>query len=117
MTAEQLLYDALDATGYEIYPQYAPDNQRNPFLVYLMVADTKAYGLNDAPSTLQDKRFQVDIYADGYAELLTMKDTVTTAINAIDPLDGKPVIYGTRDLADEYGRRSVFDLKIWVKPT
>ena len=116
MTAEQILYDALDTTGYKIFPQYAPDNEPNPFLIYLMVADTRLYGLDEVPSDVQTKRFQVDIYVDGYSDLLTMKDTVTTAINAIDPLVAKPIIYGTRDLADEYGRRTVFDLQIWVTP-
>ncbi len=116
MTAEQILYEALATTGYEIFPQLAPDNQSNPFVIYSMIADTKAFGMDEIASTLQDKRFQVDIYSDGYSELLTMKDTVTSAINNIDKSVGKPIIYGTRDLADEYGRRTVFDLKIWVKP-
>lgn len=116
MTAEQILYDALATTGYKIYPQYAPDNQPNPFLVYLMVADTRTFGIDEVPSNLQQKRFQVDIYASGYSELLTMKESVTTVINNIDVLLAKPVIYGTRDLADEYGRRTIFDLQIWVTP-
>ena len=116
MTAEQLLYDAIATTGYEIFPQYAPDNQPNPYIIYLMVTDTKAFGLDETPSTIQDKRFQIDIYADGYAELLTMKDNVLNALIAIDKDAGKVVIYDTRDSADEYGRKTIFDIKIWVKP-
>ena len=116
MTAEQILYEALVTTGYEIFPQKPPPNQKNPFVVYLMVADTKAYGLDEIASKLQEKRFQVDIYCDGYSELLTMKNNVTDAINSIHPQVAKPIVYGSRDLADDYGRRTMLDLKIWVKP-
>ena len=108
---EKLLNSALQTTGYDVYPQYAPQNKKNPVVIYNATADTRENGLN-CVADVNNVRFQVDIYADGYDEIKQMKTAVYNAIDGIT--DGKVLIYDSVDSADDDGRRIRIDLKIWT---
>jgi len=108
---EKLLYSALETTGYKVYPQYAPQNEKNPMVIYNVSADTVEYGLKDVVD-VKNVRFSVSIYADGYDEIKTMKENIYTAVYGIT--DGEVIIYSSSDSADADGRRIIIDLKIWA---
>ena len=119
MNAEELLFNALLATGFAVYPQYAPQNVKAPYVVYNVTADNTVYTLNDV-SNIQDARIQVDIYVapgrDSYTKLKRMTKRVKDAIYDLKPQDGRVIIYGSMDTATEEGRRCKIDLKVWVRP-
>ncbi len=108
---EKLLYEALNTTGYDVYPQYTPQNKSNPFVIYNVTSDTVENTL-DSVVDVKNVRFQVDIYADGYGEIKQMRDIVYGAIYNIS--EAKVMIYGSNDLFTEDGRRIRIDLKLWT---
>ena len=111
MNTSEILYTALKATGYDVYPQKSPQNKKNPLVIYNITSDTYEYGLTCYLDN-ENTRFQVDIYADGYSEIKEMQTNVVAAIRGIT--DAKPIVYSSIDSIDEDARRVRLDIKLWT---
>ena len=111
MTTEKVLYDALQNMSYDVYPQYSPQNTSNPVVIYNVSADDVITGTNCA-SDAQQTRFQIDLYHDRYDGIKKMKDDLFDALTGITA--GQLIIYGSVDSANEDGRRTKVDIKIWL---
>jgi len=108
---EEILYQALVTTGYDVYPQFSPQNHINPVIVYNVTASDEYNGINCYGNT-QNVRFQVDCYNKSYSDLKTMKQKVYEAIRLIPKDKAYPIIFGFIDSADENERRCKIDLKL-----
>ena len=111
MNTSEILYTALKATGYNVYPQKAPQNKKGPLVIYNITSDTYEYSLNSYLDN-ENTRFQVDIYADKYADIKTMQTDVVSAIRGIT--DAKPIVYSAVDSVDKDDRRVTIDIKLWT---
>jgi len=111
MNTSEILYTALKTTGYKVFPQKAPHNQKNPIVIYNITSDGFELGSNSYLDN-ENTRFQIDIYADGYDEILKMKTKVIKAVR--DILDAKPIVYTSTESITDDSRRVKIDVKLWT---
>lgn len=92
-----------------IYPLIMPQNCVKPALVYTVVSDLDEQSLNGC--TLQDIRFQIDIYGNSYAEV---KGILTEVKSALYTFGSNPIGLNSRDGfdSDEALFRQIIDFKI-----
>jgi hypothetical protein len=94
VTIEQSLYSTLTADGdvgplltnsdspetFRLFAGVAPDNTAGTFAVYTMVFSNTPVWLNDIVDK-ENARFQLDLYADTYAEIRALADHCKDALN------------------------------------
>lgn len=82
MTIEQDIFNALDhlASG-RVYPLVMPEKSVMPAIVFLRIASTPENTLNGG-ATIDQIRFQVDTYANTYAEAKSVSASVRTAMES-----------------------------------
>jgi len=111
INTEKYLYEALKTTGYKIYPQKSPQNEKNPMVIYNVTSEGFEYGVNSFLDN-EDTRFQIDIYAEGYEELKNMQINIISAIRNISK--GQSIVLSSADSITEDGRRCTISIKIWA---
>ena len=111
INTEKYLYDALLTTGYDVYPQKAPQNKSNPMVIYNVTSEGFEYGVNSFLDN-ENTRFQIDIYADGYEEIKNMQINIVNAIRSMP--DGQPIVLSSSDSVSDDGRRCTISIKIWA---
>lgn len=82
MTIEQDIYNTLDGlAGGRVYPLVMPENGTKPAIVCLRIASTPENTLNGG-ATIDQIRFQIDTYANTYAEAKSLSASVRTAMES-----------------------------------
>jgi len=105
---ELFLYDIItNETAYNIYPMKAPDNARNPMIIYNNIFEEKFYGVNALTDVLT-AAVQLDIYTDNYKELQDIKRHIISVLwkNGVQ----------IKDVADSYDDkefRTMISTVIW----
>ena len=61
------LFDKLQGLPYNVYPVKAPDDAKNPCVIYNAIYNRFVYGVSSLDDT-QITNVQIDIYADTYKE-------------------------------------------------
>ena len=75
-----LVANAVSPQTYRIFPDLAPDNVAKPFIVYSQINERIPVSFNDV-NAVAEYDFQIDIYADTHAEVITLKDHIIDAVN------------------------------------
>ena len=82
MTIEQDIFNALDhLANSRVYPLVMPEKGTIPAIVYIRIASTPENTLNGG-ATIDQIRFQVDTYANTYAEAKSLSASVRTAMES-----------------------------------
>ncbi len=109
---ELILYNALSTTPFNIYHGTAPSNKKLPYVIYNKTTQTIEYSLQGNLS-IQNSRFQVDIYSKTYSECKEIEKEVRIAIENIT--DAQQIIYSIDDFIQNDENRIKIDLKLWKK--
>ena len=72
---EKLLNDCISTLGYGCYPLQAPQNHPTPYITYTTVADVPVNVLL-GECTLKNVRFQIDVWASSFSQMINIKDEV-----------------------------------------
>ena len=83
MTFPELLFSTLSPIfNFQVFPLVAPDSCVPPYAVYTQVGSAPSKTLADGVTQEQD-RYQIDVYATGFAECFALSKSARTAILAI----------------------------------
>ena len=105
---EQELYQHL--SGFNIYPAVLPENVQYPAMVYFVITDLEKQAIQGSKYA-NVTRFQIDIYAESYAEAKIKKDELIQALyNFKYPVTDISVIDAYEDKVKLF--RQIIDFKV-----
>jgi len=108
---EKIIYNKLSELGYPVFPVMAPQNEKNPVIIYNTITNIKRFGLL-YDSKLDHGFYQLDIYADTYIQ---MKDIETEVLIKIKEIKDLVIIDYQNSHAKDDGYRSKINLSINYK--
>jgi len=125
MTAESTLWSTLTADAdvaplilnssspetWRLFPAIAQENVITPFVVYTIITATKPVDLSDM-SSIEDARFQIDVYDTTSAAARTLADHIVDAVNT--NMDMTQVFISSQYENDVKLHRYIIDLSVWV---
>jgi hypothetical protein len=115
MTIEAKIYNALSPlVGGRVFPDVAPLSTVRPYIVYNQVGGEVVDYLENAVSTKQNGRFQLNIWADTRATCAAVMLQVETALLTSSTMQARPVSAPNSEFdhdMDLFG--SMQDFTIW----
>lgn len=115
-SAESITYGALKAlVGGRVYPALAPAGVAKPYITYQAVGGQDS-GTLTGINALQNKRMQINIWADSRSDVAALEMPVLTALTA-PGIAGAPIGAPVSDYESDtklYGSR--IDVSIWYTP-
>ena len=75
-----LILNATSPATWRLFPSVAQENVSTPFIVYTLIFASKPVDLSDQ-STIEDVRFQIDVYDTTSSAVRTLADHVIDAVN------------------------------------